>query len=276
MSVVDGDERVTEENSRLRRENARLRERVTALEASRWWRLHPRRVLRRLRPREASPRPDDAEAQRSVPLDGPADVLARRFAEEVVGRGTFTEEWSLANIPTLAAMLDCVLKPNLDILEVGSFEGLSTCFFLWQREDATVTCVDTFAGSVEHVAYGSTVSDLEARFEANTALVDRARVRKLRGDSRRVLLDLAENSARFDLIYVDGSHVALDVLVDAALAWQLLRIDGILLFDDYRWRGLGHDPLVRPGPAIDAFSGIVLEHAETLFRGSQFALRKRD
>jgi hypothetical protein len=61
-------------------------------------------------------------------------------------------------------------------LEVGSFEGRSA---LWMLEnllthpDSTLTVVDTFAGSHEHVrnekSWNISVSALEARFDANTA-----------------------------------------------------------------------------------------------------------
>ena len=36
----------------------------------------------------------------------------------------------------------------------------------------------------------------------------------------------------FDFIYVDASHRAPDVLLDAVLAFQLLRIGGLIIFDD--------------------------------------------
>lgn len=38
--------------------------------------------------------------------------------------------------------------------------------------------------------------------------------------------------ARFDLIYIDGSHLFEDVFVDAYFAAKLLSADGIVLFDD--------------------------------------------
>ena len=54
---------------------------------------------------------------------------------------------------------------------------------------------------------------------------------------------LIENRERFDLIYVDASHLALDVVVDASLSWQLLCGGGVVIFDDYRWSSpLGEDP----------------------------------
>ncbi len=160
------------------------------------------------------------------------------------------------------------------MLEIGSFEGLSTCYFLWRLADLEVTCVDTFEGSAGLPSGGR--DGLEGVFDRNIELVDASRVRKLRGDSRRILLDLAEEQSVFDLVYVDGSHRGLDVLVDAALSWPLLAAGGVVVFDDYRWSMLGDDPLLRPGPAIDAFVGLVSVHGEVILHERQVALRKLD
>ena len=59
--------------------------------------------------------------------------------------------------------------------------------------------------------------------------------------------------------HVDGSHQAADVLLDAVLSFQLLRLGGLLIFDDYLWsmEPVGtQDPLNMPKPAIDAFFNI--------------------
>jgi predicted O-methyltransferase YrrM len=64
---------------------------------------------------------------------------------------------------------------------------------------------------------------------------------------------------RFDLIFIDGSHEAPDVLADAVLAFPLLRVGGTLIFDDYIWSdqvAQKRDPLRMPKPAIDAFVNI--------------------
>ncbi len=159
------------------------------------------------------------------------------------------------------------------VLEIGSFEGLSTCYFLWRLRCAQLTCVDTFEGSP-----GLPSGDrpgLEEAFDRNVELVDASRVRKLVGDSRRVLLDLADEASRFELVYVDGSHRGLDVLVDAALSWPMLEVGGVVVFDDYGWALLGDDPLLRPGPAIDAFVSLVSVHGEVVLLERQVALRRR-
>jgi hypothetical protein len=102
-----------------------------------------------------------------------------------------------------------------------------------------------------------------------------ARVRKLVGPSSVMLPRLDADGERFDLIYLDGSHFGLDVLVDAAVSWQLLENDGFLVFDDYLWAELGDDPLLRPRPAIDAFLAFVEGKYELLFAHEQVAVRKR-
>ncbi len=87
-------------------------------------------------------------------------------------------------------------------------------------------------------------------------------------------MDLLVDAERFDLVYVDGSHLGLDVVVDAALSWQLLEWEGALIFDDYQWAQIGTSPLLRPGPAIDAFLALVEGNHELVFSDYQLAVRK--
>lgn len=42
-----------------------------------------------------------------------------------------------------------------------------------------------------------------------------------------------ENTAKFDLIYVDGSHLYRDVVVDLYKAWSFLKPNGLLMADDW-------------------------------------------
>ena len=266
------------ENRRLQKEVAVLRERVDALERSRWWRLHPRFLARRtstafeIGRRRAEHHPHEPAV---APGAGGIHPLAERFRDEVAAHSTFTETWFYAHVGIWEPILRELEGRPSNVLEVGSFEGLSASYVLWRLPEAHLTCIDTFEGSPENVAYGESVSDLEARFDRNVALVDASRVRKLRGDSREVLLDLAGERGHYDLVYVDGSHLALDVIVDASLSWPLMAPGGVVIFDDYVWMKLGDDTLTRPGPAIDAFVHLVESHSELMFRAGQVAVRKR-
>ena len=67
------------------------------------------------------------------------------------------------------------------------------------------------------------------------------------------LIALRQRGVKADLIYVDGSHFAKDVLLDAALGFELLNPGGVMVFDDavsWRYGDSIHDS---PKQAVDAF-----------------------
>jgi predicted O-methyltransferase YrrM len=188
-----------------------------------------------------------------------------QFVSEIISKGEFDHDWFTVHIPVWNRLLEPLEGRAARVLELGSFEGLSTCYLLWRLPDAHVTCVDIFDWFE--------IDDLEGRFDRNVALVDASRVQRLTGRTRDVLPRLVEEDATFDFIYVDASHMALDVLVDAALAWKLLRPEGLIVFDDY---GLDYDdPMLSPTRAIDAFHTVVASEATRVEAGGQYALRKR-
>ena len=158
------------------------------------------------------------------------------------------------------------------ILEIGSFEGASLCYLinsLARTHPLEVHCIDTWEGGVEHKADGlaqANMDDVHLRFVHNTSLAIRAAphrvsltVHRGRSDLQLATL-LAEGKADyFDFVYVDGSHEAPDVLLDAILGFKLLKVGGFIAFDDYLWAENlpgGKDLLRCPKPAIDAFTNI--------------------
>jgi hypothetical protein len=57
------------------------------------------------------------------------------------------------------------------------------------------------------------------------------------------------------------------VLCDAVLAFKLVRVGGVIAFDDYVWAEAmpyGKDPLRCPKPAIDAFVNIHFRKVQIL------------
>ena len=160
------------------------------------------------------------------------------------------------------------IKPA-KILEIGSYEGASACYIidtLANDYDVEIHCIDTWEGGVEHKSGGLFETDMnivESRFKDNTALAilkAECRVNLVvhKGYSDDVLASLicAGKKGYFDFIYIDGSHMACDVLSDAVLAFKLLRVGGHMAFDDYLWSEDlpdGKDLLRCPKPAIDAF-----------------------
>ncbi len=185
-------------------------------------------------------------------------------AREDIGEYEFTSDWFSACIPVWAQLFER-LKPER-VLEIGSFEGRSTCHLIENCKSSKVVeivCVDTWEGGIEHDS--NAMHEVERRFDRNVALACKrapgaASVKKIKKRSTRALAEMvAHGEALFDLVYVDGSHQAPDVLEDAVLSFQLLRVGGIMIFDDYLWQlepEGRQDPLNMPKLAIDAFVNI--------------------
>lgn len=106
---------------------------------------------------------------------------------------------------------------------------------------------------------------VEHRFHDNTSLATRRSPHpvkifphKGRSDDELAALIAAGFREHFDMIYIDGSHFAHDVLSDAVLAFPLLKVGGHMFFDDYLWTGTGDtiDPMNGPKPGVDAFLNV--------------------
>lgn len=169
--------------------------------------------------------------------------------------------------------------PNI-VIDIGSFEVASAVWMLenlMHHRDSRLYCLDTFAGGIEHSA--KEVEGLEQRFQPNIGLSGRAaQVEVIKGRSVEGLVLLITRGIRADFIYIDGSHVAADVMADAVLSWELLRPGGLMVFDDYLWPVFQDQPLKNPKIAIDAFVNCHLDQIRFIStrQRSQFCLLKKD
>jgi predicted O-methyltransferase YrrM len=164
-----------------------------------------------------------------------------------------------------------------NFLEIGSFEGRSS---IWIAENMMqdgdhLRCIDTWEGGEEHGA--ENMGEVEERFRANLVIATEKFPKRLifqsKGTSVARLAQL-QGKTMFDFIYIDGSHKAPDVLTDACMAWPLLKLEGLMVFDDYMW-GNPRDAMHRPKIAIDAFTNIFGETAEIVHVGYQLVVRKK-
>ncbi len=157
--------------------------------------------------------------------------------------------------------------PPRRILEIGSYEGRTACFLIdtcAAEREIELHCIDSWAGGIEHDP--ASMSDVERRFDHNLALARSRAVHPVAFHKHKALSSpamvqlLAQGRGEsFDLIYVDGSHQASDVLADAVLAFMLLKTGGLMVFDDYLWseHPVGRQDFYQlPKPAIDAFVNI--------------------
>lgn len=163
---------------------------------------------------------------------------------------------------------------NAMILEIGCFEGRSTVWFLEHFPSGVVMAIDTFEGSDDLEGVGIDWSEVKARFHGNTKRFG-YRVQLNISDSKSYLYKLGAKAIGrpLDLIFVDGSHVAKDVIQDLILSWPLLTQDGYMIIDDYGW-GQDRHPLKTPKPAVDAFLALFEGEYEIVHKEYQVILRK--
>jgi hypothetical protein len=150
-----------------------------------------------------------------------------------------------------------------DYLELGSWEGQSLVLAGWLFPEAKLTAVDWFSNP-----------QAVANFRHNTAPFQN-RLKSVCGTSWEVLARwaTADNPPQFDVIFIDSDHRFDGVLLDSALAWQLLRVGGYMVWDDYLWA----DPQVKPlypKPAMDAFLKTRAAFYEPVWADWQVCVRK--
>jgi len=196
----------------------------------------------------------------------------------------FTNDWFSGNIPNwlnlLANLPERDPENGRKFLEIGSFEGRSTVWTIenMMQKGDYILCIDTWKGGEEHASedmdcvYDRFLNNIGLAFDETGVAADYARGLSTEIIAREIGLCFKYPSM-YDFIYIDGSHVAKDVLTDACMAWQILKPQGIMVFDDYLW-GIPRDVLHRPKPAIDAFTTIFAEEAGIISIGYQVAVKK--
>jgi hypothetical protein len=196
----------------------------------------------------------------------------------------FSQDWFSNHIPAWEKVISRV-RP-LRLIEIGCYEGRATSYMIQRCSEfgpLWLSCIDTWSGSVD--LSPAQMAGVEERFDSNVALaiskIDTpVTFRKLKQPSSSALIHLLSSAEkRYDLIYIDGSHAAPDVLLDAVLAFRLLRIGGVMIMDDYLWsmepqRSI--DLLNTPKLAIDAFTSIYMRKLRILsdFPNSQCFVEK--
>jgi predicted O-methyltransferase YrrM len=189
---------------------------------------------------------------------------------------SFSSDWTSWHFQTWMNILEPQRELPLRVLEIGSWEGRSALFFLNYLPRSQMTCVDTFGGNLEHHRdpwFAALVPEAEQKFDANTAAFV-ARIEKRKGSSTDVLPQLGIASRRFEVAYIDGSHLAKDVFSDAALTWPLMALTGILIFDDYEF-DLNKTELERPKLGIDAFLTAIEGQYRLIHKDYQVVIAKR-
>ena len=170
----------------------------------------------------------------------------------------FSEYYFGHLVPIWSALFSASRGRINKVLEIGSYEGGSSVWILENllKGGGELHCIDTWQGGFEHQK--DKMPEVESRFHRNIekafAKTNEVKLFKHKGPSRLKLTELMAGGhlGSFDLVYVDGSHESSDVLCDLVGAFQLCKIEGLIICDDYLW---GYEDNLRLSPklAIDSF-----------------------
>lgn len=189
----------------------------------------------------------------------------------------FTTDWFSNNIPIWDKLLEKFKnKSNLNFLEIGCWEGRATCYLLENiltDKSSKITVIDTFEGSLnESGMMNKEVNNLYDRFKSNiNEYSDKVTI--LKGYSDKILRTLNDS---FDFVYIDARHTAYGVLEDAILVHPLLKLNGIIIFDDYLWNDIENPHITnRPQIGIESFCNCYSDFYNLIFKGYQIGLVKK-
>jgi hypothetical protein len=152
-------------------------------------------------------------------------------------------------------------RENVVGIEIGSLHG-----------DCAVFCADKITNGNNSCHYAI---DININEYLTNNIAPYKNIKFIHGKS----YDILRNSSLFspnmaDYIYIDGSHLAIDVINDAVLSWSILKDNGILIFDDYGWGIHTDDEKQKPKLGIDAFISAYKGHYEIIEMGWQVFLKK--
>lgn len=190
----------------------------------------------------------------------------------------YSRSWSDSNVKRwLNTLAVAEISDDARVLEVGSFEGRSTNFWLLALQRSTVVCVDTWEGGDEHKDLGSTAhADMPKvleRFRLNTQWAG-DRVKECRQTSSDYFSTTTGSKGLFDLIYIDGSHHGADVICDAVNSFKCLSPGGVIIFDDFLWRYYANADQ-NPWSAINFFIRLYRDKIVVLRFGEQVHIKKK-
>ena len=149
-----------------------------------------------------------------------------------------TNDYFSSNAFDWLNILDKFIKKKFNYLEIGSFEGNSALFMAENFKYSHITCVDAWKqlykedGNSEGYEHLS-IKKIEYNFDENI----KPYLKKISKIKMRSDLFFKKNNHKFDVIYIDGSHFADDVLSDCRDGWLILKKNGILILDDFFWKG---------------------------------------
>ena len=174
---------------------------------------------------------------------------------------SFSQDWFTPRVPQFKKHLAHLSGAPCRLLEIGTFEGLSTTWLLSNIATHPQAKIDTI-DIIEQDVLRSNLDLSGAPGKVSVHI----------GKSFDILRALPQQS--YDFAYIDGSHSTVQVLEDAVLCFRLVKKGGIIAFDDYLWSNPKFSEGGTPKPAIDAFLDIYGKRTAILHKEWQVWVQK--
>lgn len=165
-----------------------------------------------------------------------------------------------------------IYKKKLKILEIGSFEGLSSLYFLYYFPNSKLTCVDLWKNNKQDKDYK--FFNVEKTFDNNTKKFKK-KLKKFKCTSDTFFkenLEYLEN--KFDIIYVDGNHNYQFVFRDLINSFRAIKVGGIIIVDDFLNYSFFKNSNKNPISATVVFLNIFYEKLKIIKITNQIFIQK--
>jgi 16S rRNA G527 N7-methylase RsmG len=155
---------------------------------------------------------------------------------------------------------------KINVLEIGTFEGLSASFFLKYLKKSKLIAVDSL----------NKKTSFYKNFIKNKKKLRNFKFCNLSSSN----FFKKKNKDKFDIIYIDGAHDKNSVFNDAKNSFKILKKNGILIFDDLLYEYQNKKYKIRDIESDFVIGGILLflsnfKNIEILYAGHQLIVRKK-
>ena len=195
----------------------------------------------------------------------------KKIFEEKLDHKNFSQKWFLNNFEIFTFFLPKDKSLKFDYLEVGCYEGLSSFYVLSEYKFVNAFFLDIWdMPNPNSKTLSHNFGLIEKAFDQNLSGFD---FKKMKNDSVTSMRKLLKENVHFDFIYIDGSHNGEDILSDAIEAFKILKVNGLMFFDDF----LQHDDnrILQSYVGIDKFLSLYSDYLKIEYFQNNLVVRKK-
>ena len=195
----------------------------------------------------------------------------KKIFEQKLDHKNFSQKWFLNNFEIFTFFLPKDKSLKFDYLEVGCYEGLSSFYVLSEYKSVNAFFLDIWdMPNPNSKTLSHNFGLIEKAFDQNLSGFD---FKKMKNDSVISMRKLLKENVHFDFIYIDGSHNGEDILSDAIEAFKILKVNGLMFFDDF----LQHDEnrILQSYVGIDKFLSLYSDYLKIEYFQNNLVVRKK-